>query len=66
MKQRFGPAITTVDWTFLPWGLGEGVHMLPLTIARIDVGGNQERSWLVTVGGDLLPGSPGVAVAWDC
>jgi len=34
----FGPAITTVDWSFLPWGLGEGVHKLPLTIAQIDVG----------------------------
>jgi NADH-quinone oxidoreductase subunit H len=34
----FGPAITTVDWSFLPWGLGEGVHVLPLTIAQIDVG----------------------------
>src|SRR6476659_9759586 len=34
----FGPPITTVDWSFLPWGLGEGIHVLPLTIARIDVG----------------------------
>src|SRR5437763_9173048 len=34
----FGPAITTVDWSFLPRGLGEGIHVLPLTIARIDVG----------------------------
>lgn len=34
----FGPAITTVDWSFLPWGLGEGVTVLPLTIARVDVG----------------------------
>ncbi|MBV9216655.1 MAG: NADH-quinone oxidoreductase subunit NuoH [Acidobacteria bacterium] len=34
----FGPAITSVDWSFLPWGLGEGVTALPLTIARIDVG----------------------------
>src|SRR4051812_23651157 len=34
----FGPAITTVDWGFLPWGLGEGIHRLPLTIAQIDVG----------------------------
>lgn len=34
----FGPAITTVDWSFLPWGLGEGVRTLPLTIAQIDVG----------------------------
>jgi NADH-quinone oxidoreductase subunit H len=34
----FGPSITTVDWTFLPYGLGEGVKALPLTIAKIDVG----------------------------
>ena len=34
----FGPAITTVDWRFLPFGLGEGVRTLPLTISSIDVG----------------------------
>src|SRR5678809_737571 len=34
----FGPAITTVDWSFLPWGLGNGYHTLPLTIAQVDVG----------------------------
>lgn len=34
----FGPAITSVDWSFLPYGLGEGIRVLPLTIARIDVG----------------------------
>jgi NADH-quinone oxidoreductase subunit H len=34
----FGPAITSIDWSFLPYGLGEGITMLPLTIARIDVG----------------------------
>jgi NADH-quinone oxidoreductase subunit H len=34
----FGPAITTIDWSFLPYGLGEGIKALPLTIARIDVG----------------------------
>jgi NADH-quinone oxidoreductase subunit H len=34
----FGPAITTVDWSFLPWGVGDGRHVLPLTIAQIDVG----------------------------
>ena len=34
----FGPEITTVDWSFLPFGLGEGVKVLPLTIGRIDVG----------------------------
>jgi len=34
----FGPAITSVDWTFLPYGVGEGVRRLPMTIAQIDVG----------------------------
>lgn len=34
----FGPAITTIDWTFLPYGLGEGIRQLPLTLAQIDVG----------------------------
>ena len=34
----FGPAITSVDWSFLPYGLGEGIRTLPLTIAQIDVG----------------------------
>lgn len=34
----FGPAITTVDWSFLPWHVAEGIHTLPLTIAQIDVG----------------------------
>jgi len=34
----FGPAITTVDWSFLPWHLGDGITTLPLTISRIDVG----------------------------
>lgn len=34
----FGPAITTIDWSFLPWGLGNGIASLPLTIAQIDVG----------------------------
>lgn len=34
----FGPPITTVDWSFLPFGLGDGVSVLPLTIAQIDVG----------------------------
>src|SRR3954467_10801411 len=34
----FGPATTTVDGSFLPWGVGEGIHVLPLTIAQIDVG----------------------------
>ena len=34
----FGPSITSVDWSFLPYGLGEGVVALPMTIARIDVG----------------------------
>src|SRR6476620_2571476 len=34
----FGPTITTVDWSFLPFGLGEGVTSLRLTLAQIDVG----------------------------
>lgn len=34
----FGPPITTVDWSFLPFGLGEGIKVLPLTIAQVDVG----------------------------
>jgi NADH-quinone oxidoreductase subunit H len=34
----FGPVITSIDWSFLPFGVGNGVHALPLTIARIDVG----------------------------
>lgn len=35
----FGPAITTVNWgELLPYGLGEGITRLPLTIAQIDVG----------------------------
>src|SRR5512141_673530 len=34
----FGPAIATIDWSFLPFGLGEGIHRLPLTIASIDIG----------------------------
>src|SRR3982751_653115 len=34
----FGPAITSIDWSFLPYGLGDEITSLPLTIARIDVG----------------------------
>ena len=34
----FGPPITTIDWSFVPLGLGEGITQLPLTIAQIDVG----------------------------
>lgn len=34
----FGPAITTIDWNFLPYGLGENIKQLPMTIASIDVG----------------------------
>ena len=34
----FGPAITTVDWSFLPFGLGDGITRLPLTIAQVDIG----------------------------
>ena len=34
----FGPAITSVDWKFLPYGLGDNIRQLPMTIAQIDVG----------------------------
>lgn len=34
----FGPPITTIDWSFLPYGLGEGITQLRLTIAQIDIG----------------------------
>ncbi len=34
----FGPAITTVDWSFLPYRLGDNIQRLPMTIAQIDVG----------------------------
>lgn len=34
----FGPPITTIDWSFLPYGLGDNIKQLPLTIASIDVG----------------------------
>ncbi|MCC6451890.1 MAG: NADH-quinone oxidoreductase subunit H, partial [Acidobacteria bacterium] len=34
----FGPTITTSDWSFLPYGIAEGVHTLRLVIAQIDVG----------------------------
>lgn len=34
----FGPTISTIDWSFLPFGLGEGIRDFPLTIAQIDVG----------------------------
>ncbi|MEO6655082.1 MAG: NADH-quinone oxidoreductase subunit NuoH [Pyrinomonadaceae bacterium] len=34
----FGPSITSIDWSFLPYGLGAGITVLPLTIAKIDVG----------------------------
>src|SRR5436190_19278119 len=35
----FGPSITTINWReILPFGLGEGITELPMTIARIDVG----------------------------
>lgn len=33
----FGPAITTIDWSFLPYGLGDNIRRLPLTIADFDV-----------------------------
>ncbi len=34
----FGPAITTIDWGFLPYNLGDNIRQLPMTIAQIDVG----------------------------
>jgi NADH-quinone oxidoreductase subunit H len=34
----FGPVITTIDWSFLPYGLGDGITRLPLTIASVDIG----------------------------
>ena len=34
----FGPNITSVDWSFLPYGLGDSIKQLPMTIAQIDVG----------------------------
>ncbi len=34
----FGPAITTIEWSFLPYNLGDNIRQLPLTIAQIDVG----------------------------
>jgi NADH-quinone oxidoreductase subunit H len=34
----FGPTITTIDWSFLPYGLGNSVKALPLIVSRIDVG----------------------------
>ncbi|MCU1289361.1 MAG: dehydrogenase subunit [Acidobacteria bacterium] len=34
----FGPVITTIDWSFLPYGLGDNIRQLPMTIAQIDVG----------------------------
>jgi NADH-quinone oxidoreductase subunit H len=34
----FGPVISTIDWSFLPFGLGEGIRQLPLTVAHFDVG----------------------------
>jgi NADH-quinone oxidoreductase subunit H len=33
----FGPPIN-VDLSFLPWGLGEGIRQIPLTIAQMDIG----------------------------
>src|SRR3954465_9843161 len=33
----FGPAIN-VDLSWLPYGLGDGIKQIPLTIAQIDVG----------------------------
>lgn len=34
----FGPAIENVDLSFLPFGLGDNIRNIPLTVASIDVG----------------------------
>lgn len=34
----FGPPITTVDWSFLPYGIGDSITQLPMTIGQFDVG----------------------------
>lgn len=34
----FGPEITSIDWSFLPYGLGDSIRSLPLTIAQLDIG----------------------------
>ncbi|MBS1792874.1 MAG: NADH-quinone oxidoreductase subunit NuoH [Acidobacteria bacterium] len=34
----FGPTITSIDWGFLPFGIGQGLHALPLVVARLDIG----------------------------
>ncbi len=34
----FGPAITNIDLSFLPYNLGDGIKSIPLTVAQIDVG----------------------------
>ncbi len=34
----FGPTITSINWSFLPFHLGDSITRLPMTIASIDVG----------------------------
>jgi WD40 repeat protein len=52
------------------WDAHNGARRQALSVgspvARIDIGGDREHHWLVAVGGELLPDSPGVAVAWEC
>ncbi len=57
------------DGTLSIWDARSGARRTSLSLgaplARIDVGGNHERQYLVAVGGEMLPGSPGIAVGWD-
>ena len=55
----FGPAITTIDWSFLPYGLGDNIRQLPMTIAQIDVG-------VLFVLGITSVGVYGIALAGWC
>jgi len=52
------------------WNAHDGSRLKTLSvgqpIARIDIGKGRDRRWLVAIGGEMLPGSPGTAVAWDC
>jgi len=52
------------------WNAHDGTRLETLSvghpIARIDVRKGEDRRWLAAVGGEMLPGSPGTAVAWDC
>jgi WD40 repeat protein len=58
------------DGNITIWEMGGGAVRTTLSlgepVVRIDVAGNGDQCWLVAVGGQMLPGSPGVAVAWEC